>query len=163
MPQRHPRPNEPEDTRGRSSLTPSRAERRAQVRALPTSLKVARIAELLFFPVIGFMLLGLPVPSGANAAEIAATLTLAAEAVAAVAVAVGLGQRRRWAWVLAVLLAAWVIAGIVLRGGRIVHAALSTPGNVLWFSTALLAWTLLTQLFALAGCLATRNWRDELR
>lgn len=162
MPQRRPRSNDPENAREHTTLSASRAERKAAVRSLPTSLKVVRIAELLFFPVIGFMLLGLPVPSAANAAEIVATLTLAAEAVAAVAVAVGLGQRRRWAWVLAVLLAAWVITGIVLRGGRIVHAALSTQGTMLWFSTALLAWTLLTQLFALAGCLATRNWRDEL-
>lgn len=160
MPQRRPRTPAPDAPRERTSMSASRAERRAQVRALPTSLKVVRIAELLFFPVIGFMLLGLRVPS--NPAEILATATLAAEAVAAVAVAVGLGQRRRWAWMLSIVLAGWVIVGIVLRGGRILRAAFETPNLALTLSAALLAWTLVTQLFALAGSLLTRNWRDEL-
>lgn len=161
MPQRRPRTNAPDDAREHTAMSASRAERRAQVRSLPTSLKVARIAELLFFPVIGFMLLGLRVPR--NPTEILATATLAAEAIAAVAVAVGLGQRRRWAWALAIVLAAWVIIGIVLRGGRVLRAAFETPNVALKLSVALLAWTLVTQLFALAGCLATRNWREELR
>lgn len=161
MPQRRPRTHAPDDAREHTSMSASRMERRAQVRSLPTSLKVVRIAELLFFPVIGFMLLGLRVPS--SPVEILATLTLAAEAVAAVAVAVGLGQRKRWAWVLAIVLAAWVIVGIVLRGGRILRAAFESPNLALKLSVALLAWTLVAQLFALAGCLYTRNWRDELR
>ncbi|HYH82391.1 MAG TPA: hypothetical protein VEX86_21545 [Longimicrobium sp.] len=139
----------------------SRRQRIAEVRRLPTPLKVIRIAELLFFPVVAFMLLGLPVPS--NMAEITATALLAAEAVAAVAVAVGLGQRRRWAWVLAMLLAAWVIVGIALRGGPVLRAAMAGPNLALKLSVALLAWTLVTQLVALAGCLTFRGWREELR
>ena len=154
-------PPPPPDGR-RRTLSASRAERRAIVRSLPTSLKVVRIAELLFFPVIGVMLLSLPVPSFSRPIEMAATLSLAAEAIIAVAVAVGLGQRKRWAWVLAIILAAWVITGIVVNGGRLVHAVFVAPSLALTVSVAVLAWTGLTQLFALAGCLATRNWRDEL-
>jgi len=162
MPKRRT-PTDSADAPGRhGSLSASRAERRAVVRSLPTSLKMVRIAELLFFPVIGFMLLFLPVPSHASTADLVATFNLAVEAIAAVAVAVGLGQRKRWAWNVAVLLAAWVITGVVLRGGRIVSAALAGPNLALKLSVALLAWTVLTQVFALAGCLATRNWRDEL-
>lgn len=161
MPKRPPRSELPEDRRSMRSITHSRAERRAQAKTLPTSLKVVRVAEILFFPVVGFMLLGLPVPR--TSTEILATALLGAEAIAAVAVAVGLGQRRRWAWVLAIVLAAWVIVGIVLRGGRIIRAALDQPSVAIELSLAILAWTLLTQLFALAGCLATRNWRSELR
>ncbi|HET7233115.1 MAG TPA: hypothetical protein VFJ16_24105 [Longimicrobium sp.] len=161
MAQRRPRTPSPDRAPVSESMSPSRAERRAQVRSLPTALKVVRIAELLFFPVVGFMLMGLPLPT--NPTQILATGLLAAEAIAAVAVAVGLGQRRRWAWVLAVVLAAWVITGIVLRGGRVLHAAFATPNLALKLSAALLAWTLLTQLVALAGCLTFREWRDELR
>lgn len=142
-------------------LSHSRRHRRAEVRKLPMPLKVIRIAELLFFPVVAFMLLGLPVPR--NATEILATALLAAEAVAAVAVAVGLGQRRRWAWVLAMLLAAWVIIGIVLRGPRVLRATLDAPSLALKLSVALLAWTLVTQLVALACCLTFRDWHKELR
>lgn len=142
-------------------LSHSRRHRRAEVRRLPRPLKVIRIAELLFFPVVGFMLLGLPLPR--NATEIVSTALLAAEAVAAVAVAVGLGQRRRWAWVLAMLLAAWVVIGIVLRGPRVLRAAFEAPTLALHLSLALLAWTLVTQLVALAACLTFHDWREELR
>jgi hypothetical protein len=160
MPQQRPRRPAADNARpgGRSS---SRKEFAAQVRSLPAPLRIARAAELLYFPVVGFMLLGLPVP--ANRAEALATAFLSAQAIAAVAVAVGLGRRRRWAWVLALVLAAWVILGIVLRGGDVVRAAFATPSLALRLSVALLAWTFLTQLIALAGCLSTRNWREVLR
>lgn len=139
------------------SATPSRRERKAQVRALPAPLRVARVAELLFFPVIGYMLLGLPVPSAARPAEIAATLLLAAEAVVAVAVAVGLGRRRPWARVLGIVLAAWVIIGIALRGGPVVRAAMRSDAMALKLAVALLAWTCVTQLVAGIGCLIARD------
>jgi hypothetical protein len=140
-------------------MSPSRAERRAVVRSLPPSLKLVRTAELLFFPVIGFLLLFLPVPWRAQPVEVVAIVNLFAEAVAAVVVAVGLGQRRRWAWILAVVLAAWVITWIVVQGG---HQML-----LMWRSGAripvyIVGWTLLMQILALAGCLSTRNWREEL-
>ena len=131
------------------------------MRSLPAPLRVVRVAELLFFPVVAFMLLGLPVPS--NSVEVMATALLGAEAIAAVAVAVGLGRRRRWAWVLAMVLAAWVIIGIVLRGPGVARAALASDHLALKLSLVLLAWTFFTQLVALVGCLSVRNRGEVLR
>jgi len=144
-------------------LSHSRRHRRAEVRRLPARLRVIRIAELLFFPVIGYMLLSLPVPSAARPGEWVATLVLAAEAVAAVAVAVGLAKRRRWAWVLAMLLAAWVIVSSVLRGAAVLRAALALGRLMTAGVVGLFAWTVITQLVVLACCLTFRDWREELR
>lgn len=161
MPQQRPRRSAADDPRPAGRGSSSRKELKAQVRSLPAPLRVVRVAELLYFPVVGFMLLGLPVPS--NSAEIVATALLAVEAIAAVAIAVGLGRRRRWAWVLAMVLAAWVIVGIVLRGPAVVRAALATDSLPLKLSLVLLAWTFLTQMAALIGCLSLRNRGQVLR
>lgn len=160
MPQQRPRRPAADDggPAGRSS---SRRELKAQVRRLPAPLKVVRIAELLFFPIVAFMLLGLPVP--ANSIETMAVALLGAEAIAAVAVAVGVSRRRRWAWVLAMVLAAWVLIGIVLRGPGVVRAALASDHIALKLSLVLLAWTFLTQAAALIGCLSLRNRGEVLR
>ena len=129
---------------------------------LPGLLRTIRIAELLFFPVIGFMLLGLPVPHLSNAGEVITTLILLAEAVAAVAVHVGMGKRRLWAWILAMVLAVWVLTGIT-RAGRMFDLA-RLPGNTVMIgSLVLLSWTLLAQLVVLVCCLAFIPRRSELR
>lgn len=143
----------------------ARASRRPAARPverLPGLLRAVRIAELLYFPVVGYMLLGLPVPDGASAGQLATFAILVAEAFAAVAVYTGLGRRRTWAWILAMVLAAWVLTGIV-RAGRI-FALARLPGNgVLIWSLALLAWTFLAQLVALGCSLAFIPRRGELR
>jgi hypothetical protein len=129
---------------------------------LPGLLRTIRIAELLFFPVIGFMLLGLPVPHLENRAEVITSLILLAEAVAAVAVHVGLGRRRLWAWLLAMVLAAWVLTGITRAGHMFDLARL--PGNTVMIgSLVLLSWTLLAQLVVLVCCVAFIPRRGELR
>ncbi len=161
MPQQRPRRSAADDASLAGRRSSSRRELKAQVRRLPAPLKVVRIAELLFFPIVAFMLLGLPVPS--NSVETMAVALLSAEAIAAVAVAVGVSRRRRWAWVLAMVLAAWVIIGIVLRGPGVVRAALASDHIALKLSLVLLAWTFLTQAAALIGCLSLRNRGEVLR
>ena len=161
MPQQRPRRNAAGDPRPAARRSSSRREYAAELRRLPTPLRVVRVAELLYFPVVGFMLLGLPVPS--NRAETVATALLAVEAFAAVAVAVGLGRRRQWAWWLAIVLAAWVIIGIVLRGPAVARAAFASGSLPLKLSLVLLAWTFMTQLVALVGCFSVRNRGEVLR
>lgn len=139
----------------------SPSERRPSER-LPGVLRAARIAEVLFFPAACFMLLALPVPRLDRAGEVWSYLIIAAEAFVAAAVYVGLGRRRLWAWVLGMVLAAWVLTGLV-RVGRIVSLA-TLPGNgVLIGSVALFAWTMLAQLVVLGCCLAFIPRRGELR
>jgi hypothetical protein len=146
-------------------LQMAQVSRRARVRPserLPGLLRAARIAEVLFFPAACFMLLALPVPRLDRAGEVWAYLIIAAEAFAAAAVYVGLGRRRLWAWVLGMVLAAWVLTGVV-RAGRIFSLA-TLPGNgVLIGSIALFAWTMLAQLVVLGCCLAFIPRRGELR
>ena len=128
---------------------------------LPGLLRAIRIAELLFFPVVCFMLLSLPVPSVTSAGEMVTYAILVAEAFAAVAVFVGLGRKKTWAWLLAMVLAAWVLTGIV-RLGRLASLA-SQPGNtVLVWSLVLVAWTFIAQLVILGCCLAFIPRRREL-
>jgi hypothetical protein len=142
----------------RSAAAP---RRRPSPERLPATLRAVRVAELLFFPVVGFLLLGLPTPHYANPEEMLATFTLAAEAFAAVAVFVGLGRRRRWAWWLTLVLAAFVLVRLLLVAPGIVAAAeRSTVGFAI---VALLAWTFLTQAVALLCALALRNRKGELR
>lgn len=139
-----------------------RIRRANAVEHLPGLLRTIRIAELLFFPVIGFMLLGLPVPHLSNRGEVVTTLILLAEAVAAVAVHVGLGKRRTWAWILAMVLAVWVLTGIT-RAGRMFDLAQLRGNTVMIGSLVLLLWTLLAQLVVLVCCVAFIPRRGELR
>ena len=151
---------ETEDRAGRSR--PARRGR-ANPPPLPKRLRVARVAEVLYFPVAGLMLLALPVPRPDRPGEVLATAIIAAEAVLAVVAYVGLGRRRRWAAGLAIVLAAWVLAGVATRGPALALAATATGSPALLGSLALLAWVALAQLTVLAACLSGRLWRDELR
>ncbi|HEV7588236.1 MAG TPA: hypothetical protein VGO40_08885 [Longimicrobium sp.] len=124
---------------------------------------MARVAELLYFPLAGLTLLALPVPRLDRPGEVLATGIIAVETVLAVAVYVNLGRRRRWAAGLAIVLAAWVLVGVATRGPALASAAAATGSPALLGSLALLAWVALTQLTVLAACLSDRLWRDELR
>jgi len=129
---------------------------------LPGLLRTVRIAELLYFPVTVFFLLGLPVPRLDRPGEVASYLLIAAEAFAAVAVFIGLGRRRTWAWALAMVLAAWVLTGIV-RLGNIATLARQPGNGFLYWSLGLLAWTFAAQLVVLGCSLAFIPRRAELR
>ena len=136
-----------------SARRPTRALRAPRER-LPTPLRAARIAELCYFPIAGLLLLALPVPSGEDLGEVLAVLIIVAETISAVAVFVGLGRRKRWAWLLGVVLAVWVIGGVLLRGGPVVSAALASHLPALWISVALLAWVLVAQAVVLVSLLS---------
>jgi hypothetical protein len=142
---------------------PTRPPRTPAVRGpkLPGLLRAIRIAELLYFPVTVFFLLGLPIPRLDRPGEVLSYVVIAAEAFAAVAVFIGLGRRRIWAWVLAMVLAAWVLTGIVRLGN--VATLARQPGNgFLYWSLGLLAWTFIAQLVALGCSLAFIPRRREL-
>jgi hypothetical protein len=138
-----------------------RTTRSGQVARLPGLLRAIRIAELLYFPVACFLLLGLPVPRLDRMGEVLSYLVIAAEAFAAVAVYIGLGQRRRWALVLAIVLAAWVLTGLA-RFGRLASVAFEPGNRVLVYSLVLLAWTFVTQLVAISCSLAFIARRGEM-
>lgn len=128
---------------------------------LPGVLRANRVAELLYFPVACFLLLGLPVPRLDRAGEVLSYLIIAAEAFAAVAVYIGLGQRKRWALWLAIALAAWVLTGLT-RFGRIAAVAFQPGNRALVYSLVLLGWTFVTQLAAISCALAFIARRGEL-
>jgi hypothetical protein len=127
--------------------------------AAPVAIRIIRVAEMLFFPVAGFMLLSLPPPAHGN--EMLTTALIAAEAVAAVVVVVGLGRRRRWAWWLALVLAGWIVVGVFSRGVPLFRAA-SQGGGVAVGVAVLLGWVLLTQLVVLVALVAMGGWRHQL-
>jgi ABC-type uncharacterized transport system permease subunit len=129
---------------------------------LPTPLRVIRVAEMLFFPVVAFLLLCLPVPSTAREGSFTEAGQYVVWAVWAVAVVVMLGRRRRWGWVLALALATWVVVTILVRGAPVVRTALAHPSLPVHIALGLLAWTFLTQLVVLVSCLTFTRWREEL-
>ncbi|HSU13214.1 hypothetical protein [Longimicrobium sp.] len=138
-----------------------RFTRSGAVARLPGLLRAVRVAELLFFPIACFFLLGLPVPRLDRWGEVLSYLIIAAEAFAAVAVYIGLGRRRRWALVLGIVLAAWVLTGLA-RFGRIAAVAFEPGNGALIISLVLLAWTFLAQLVVLSCSLAFIARRGEL-
>jgi hypothetical protein len=126
--------------------------------ALPWQLRVARVAEMLYLPVGAFILAGVP------RTDYLTFVLVLFQVAMAVVVIVRLKQRSRHAWVAAMLLAAYILIGVVLRAPSLLRSAgagrWAAPSVV---AVTLVGWVALTQVAVLASCLALREWRAELR
>jgi hypothetical protein len=128
---------------------------------LPARLRVARVAELACLPVLGIMLLSLPVPH--HFSELVAVAIIALECISTVVVAVGFARRRRWAAVVAVALAGWLIVAGIARL-PLTLSALGGFGRFAFLGALVVGgWVLLMQLVVLLALASPRLWRDELR
>jgi hypothetical protein len=145
----------PRTLRGRrESAGPVRAPRP------PRRLRVARVAELACLPVFALTLFSLPLPR--HASEVAAVAVIVAECVATTAISVGFVNRRRWAAIVALVLAAWLLYGSVMRLPPLLPA-LGGFGRFAFLAALISgAWMLLMQLVVVLALLSPRLWRDEL-
>lgn len=125
---------------------------------LPWQIRGARLAELMFLPVGVFSLATIPLD------EIGTLAKVGAQVAAAVAAFLGLKRRRRWAWLLAMALAAFLVAGMVLRAPGLARASLDDRGTLV--AITMVGWAFLTQLAVLLCCatlIPGGRWRTELR
>ena len=113
----------------------------------PLPLRVAAAAEGLYLPMGLFLVLNLPLDDPWSFVIVGAQL--------AVAVAAFLGLRRgsRAGWVLAMVLAAYMLFGLVRRAPPLLGDAAVLPDRALFVAVAIMGWVALTQLTVLVACL----------
>lgn len=125
---------------------------------LPVQLRVARVAELLYLPVVLLAAVGLPLGGGPGRAL--ALLMVLLQAALVVVLFFKLGRGSRVAWIVAMVLAAYVLLNFVVQARRLFAGGAWMLGVV---PAALTAWGLLMQLVVLGACLSLLPRRAELR
>lgn len=126
---------------------------------LPASVRVARWAELAFVPLAAIVAIAFPMPGDVNG-WIALVLAMA-QPVAAFTVFRFLPGRSRAVWTVGMLLAVFVLSGLVTQGPALFRAF--SAGTVGGWSVAIAGWQWLCQAVALVALLASTRWVHERR
>lgn len=134
----------------------------AEAGRIPAGVQAARVAEMLYLPVLLYMMLSLPLAPMRSNADMFTLLVLVAEAAFAVAAFIGLRKRSTLGWGLAIVLALWVIVNAGLQGpSRVSWASAHGAGRAVMIAiVGVLLWSVATQVVVLAACLsrAGRDW-----